>query len=99
MSNKKFSDFAEEEKPLDGSKLKLDDVINREILITGFKIKESKFKKESSPRCLTLQFEMAGSKHIIFTGSNVLTDQIEKYKNEIPFLTVIKRIDRYCTFT
>jgi hypothetical protein len=99
MQHKKFSDFAKEEKPLDGSKLKIDDVINREILVTGFKIKESKYKKDSSSRCLTLQFEMEDTKHIIFTGSNVLIDQIEKYNDEMPFLATVKRIDRYYTFS
>lgn len=30
---KRFSDFAQEAKPMDGAKLKIDDVINKEILI------------------------------------------------------------------
>lgn len=40
-----------------------------------------------------------GKTTITFTGSNVLIEQIERYKAEIPFYTTIKKIDRYYTFT
>ncbi len=105
MPHKKFSEFAEEEIKLDGEKAKLDDILNKEILITGYKIKGSKYKKDEfdkcsvPPRCLTLQFIINDNKNVIFTGSNVLIEQIEKYKSEIPFYTIIKKIDRYYTFT
>lgn len=99
MQYKRFSDFAEEPELLDGSKLKMEEVLNKEILITGFKISDSKFSKSNNPKCLTLQFEMDDEKHVIFTGSTVLINQIEKYKDEIPFLTTIKKIDKYYSFT
>lgn len=96
---KRFSDFARENMPLEGSKLKLDEVVNREITILDYRIKDSRYKKESAPRCLTLQFELEGKRYILFTGSNVLVDQIDKYKAEIPFVTTIKKIDKYYTFS
>ena len=37
--------------------------------------------------------------YIVFTGSGVLIDQIEKYKDNLPFYVTIKKIDRYYTFT
>jgi hypothetical protein len=40
-----------------------------------------------------------GSKYIIFTGSIVLIDQLEKYKENLPFYTTVKKIDKYYTFT
>lgn len=40
---KKFSDFSKEE-IFDGDKISLNDVINKEIEILGYKISESKFK-------------------------------------------------------
>jgi len=46
-----------------------------------------------------LQFEIDNEKHIFFTGSKVLIDQVKKYKDEMPFLTIIKKINKYYTFT
>ena len=37
-----FSDFAEESKSFEGDKKKLDDMLNQEILILDFKVKDSK---------------------------------------------------------
>lgn len=96
---KRFSDFAEEASPMDGTKLKIEDVINKEILVINCKIKESKYSKTNSSKCLMLQFEMDGNRYVLFTGSSVLLEQMEKYKEEIPFLTTIKKVDRYYTFS
>ncbi len=95
---KRFSDFAEETTPLDGDKVKIDVILNREIMVTGFKISSSKYK-ENSQRCMTLQFEMEEARRVIFTGSSVMIEQVERYKNHIPFLTVIKKVDRYYTLS
>lgn len=96
---KRFSDFAQEAKPMDGAKLKIDDVINREILIIGCKIKESKYSRTNSSNCLTLQFIMDEKRYVLFTGSSILIEQMQKYKDEIPFLATIKKIDRYYTLS
>lgn len=96
---KRFSDFAEEIKPLDGEKIKIVEVLDREIAVIGYKIGDSKYKNSNSPRCLTLQFEFDGERRILFSGSGILIEQIEKYGNEIPFLTTIRKIDKYYTFT
>lgn len=94
----KFSDFAEESKPFDGDKKKIEDILNQEILVLDFKVKDSKKKQDSL--YATIQFKMGGgSKYIIFTGSIVLINQLEKYKENLPFYTIIKKIDRYYTFT
>ena len=96
---KRFNEFAQEARPLEGAKLKIDETINREIIVLDYKIRGSRFEKKDCEKCLTIQFSIAGVLHVLFTGSNVLIDQIEKYKNEIPFITTIKKIDRYYTFT
>jgi len=95
---KRFSDFAQESLPLDGAKLRLDDVLNKEILIVGFKVRKSKYVRAESSDCLTLQFKLDGTTYILFSGSKILTDQITKYQTEIPFLATIKKIDKYYTF-
>jgi len=99
MTPKRFADFAQEAGPLDGEKVKLDSILNIEILITGYKIKKSKYGASNSGQCLTVQFEQDGQRKIFFTGSEVLAQQFDKYGNEIPFVATIKRIDRYYTLS
>ena len=92
----RFSEFCEEQKPLEGEKIKLDEMLGIEIVVTGFKIVQSKFKEA---RCLHMEVETDGVKHVIFTGSEVLMRQIEKYQEMIPFETTIIKNKRYYTFT
>ena len=93
----RFSDFAEESKSFEGDKKRIDDILNQEILITDFKIKDS--KKKQGSLYATIQFKIDDVNHIAFTGSGVLIEQLEKYKDNLPFYTMIKKIDRYYTFT
>ena len=94
----RFSDFAEEMAPLDGEKVKIETVLNREILVTGFKVTRSKYK-ENSQQCMTLQFEIDGNRLVIFTGSSVMIEQVQRYQDHIPFLATIRKIDRYYSLT
>lgn len=93
----KFSEFANEEFKIEGEKKKIDDILNTEIIVRNYNIKKSKFSKEKE--YMTLQFEMVDKLYIIFTGCEVLIEQIQKYKNNIPFITTIKKINKYYTFT
>jgi len=43
--------------------------------------------------------EKEGEKFVAFTGSVVLADQIKKYQKEIPFLTTIRKINKYYSLT
>ena len=97
----RFSDFATEDKPLDGQKKRLDEVINREIVVLEARITDSKFadEGESRRRCVTIQFELDGDVCVLFSGSQVLINQIEKYREHIPFAATIIKIDRYYTFS
>lgn len=97
--SKRFTDFAKEETPLDGDKMRIDDILNCEIEIIGHRLRKSKFKKEANGMCLTIQFLTDEVKRVVFTGSEVLIDQLDKYGDEIPFLTTIKKIDKYYTLT
>ena len=36
-----------------------------------------------------------GSKHVVFTGSDVLIQQMEKYVKELPFAATIVKVNRY----
>jgi hypothetical protein len=92
----KFSDFAVGDGPLDGEKMKLKDVLGIEILVTGYNVKQSRFKDENY---LTLQFTIGEKICVLFTGSGVLTDQITKYADKIPFLSKIQNFGKYYAFT
>jgi len=92
---KKFGDFAKET-VLDGDKISIDSLLNEEILILGYAIKNSKYKEKEY---LTLQVEKEGEKFVAFTGSVVLADQVKKYQSQIPFLATIRKINKYYSLT
>ncbi len=97
----KFSDFAaDDEKPLEGEKERIDNILNKEIIISAIKITSSKFK-DHGDKCATVQFyeETNEHKRIFFTGSGVVISMLEKYKDKIPFMTTLKKIDKYYTLT
>lgn len=93
---KRFSDFATNDTVMTGDKIKLDDILSKEIVIKGFKVADSKYNKS---KVLTLQFELNEKEYIVFTGSNVLIEQSEKYKDEMPFIVKIEKINKFYTFT
>ena len=70
----------------------------KEIVVTGFNVTQSKYQNNGK-NCLKLQFEHKGIKHVLFTGSNVLINQIERYQKEIPFISTIKKVDKFYTFS
>lgn len=95
----KFSDFAEDCTPLTGDKISIDKILNKEIKITGYKVRASKFK-DKNPKCLTVQFEDTfEEKRVFFSGSTVLIEQLEKYGDKIPFLATVQKIGNYYTLT
>ncbi len=96
---KRFSDFANEEGQLEGGKVKLDDLLNKEVILSSFRLADSKFSRNKSGKYATVQFKYdeTSRPHVFFTGSDVLIEQFEKYKTELPFVARIKKIDRYYT--
>lgn len=96
-----FSDFADATGPLEGEKLKLDDVINKAIVVTGFKVSKSKYQDNGDGQYVTIQFREPDSDElqVLFTGSRVLREQCQAYCDKMPFKAVIKRINQYYTFT
>jgi hypothetical protein len=97
----RFRDFAQEDRPLDGEKRRIDDILNQEIVVLDARISESKYAKEGDgrKRVATIQFEIDSETYVAFTGSGVLIKQIETYRDQIPFITTIRKIDRYYTFS
>lgn len=92
-----FADFADE-KPLAGEKLRIKDILGKEIIIKAFRITASKYPNDTGD-CLMLQYELDGEEHVTFTGSKVLMNQVQKYQEHIPFKTKLIKPDRYITMS
>lgn len=74
-------------------------MINQEVLVTGCRFAKSKYEKNKSGKCLTLQILVNNQKRVVFTGSDVMIDQMQKHEDQIPFIATIKKINRYYTLT
>jgi len=96
---KKFSDFATPKPVLDGDKVKIDDLVNCDLVVIGYRIEKSRFSKNKSGDYLTLQVEIDGKRQIVFTGSDVLIDQMREYGSEVPFAAVIRKVNRFYTLS
>lgn len=91
----RFSDFAEEPAALEGDKVPIDSILNKELIVNGFRIGKTKYCHGGSNQCLTLEVVIDGLKHVVFSGSGVLIEQMTKYGENIPFIATIVKINKY----
>lgn len=89
----RFSVIAHDKLPMPGKKKRLEEILNKEILIVDFRITKST-KRENS-QCMQIQFIDNGEVYILFTGSVVLIDQIQAVQEKLPIKTTIVKIDKY----
>lgn len=88
----KFSDFSQDETHLDGEKKKMDEVVGKTIYIWAAKEMASQY--EDSSLCVQVQFsfdEAGQTKYVFFTGSKVIAEQVSRYKDQMPFETIIQQ--------
>lgn len=83
----KFSDFAEEK--FIGEKIKISKVLNKEIKVLALK----------DGFYIQMQIEVDDERKVLFTNSSVLKDQLEKYKDNLPFITTIIQPKKYFSFS
>jgi len=100
----KFSDFADTSisPVMDGKKVSLDDILDKEIVVLRYRVKKTKFSEAKNPECLTVQFaypENEDVHFVFFSGSSVLMQQLEKYQDKLPFSASIKKVGKYFTFS
>lgn len=96
-SHKKFSDFSQEDQCFHGSKKKIESILNQDILIVAFRLSMSKQKQNAE--YATIHFTVEDTPHVLFTGSKVLKNQLERYKENLPFYAQIKKVNnKYYTF-
>jgi hypothetical protein len=81
-----------------GDKIKIERILNREIVVTNFKVEPSKHHKDT--KCLHLEFKLNDNQHVLFTGSTILVQMIEKVpKGNFPFVTTIVKENEHYEFT
>lgn len=93
----KFSDFAKEGYNLSGEKIPMSMLFDREVVIKAYRFMESKAVR--GKECMQLQLELDGREFIAFTTSTILQRQMRQYEDHLPFLTTIKNMGRYHTFS
>jgi len=96
---KNYQVFPVKEQGIDGKKIGIKDILDKEIKVLGYKITESKYGKDGNDKCTTIQFELENENRVVFTGSSVLMNQCKKYENNMPFITKIKQVNNFYTFS
>lgn len=92
MTTKAFSQLGVRSKNLTGVKIGIEEVIDQEITVLDYRVTESKFSRHGD--CLHLQIEYKNELRVIFTGSGVLKEDIQKVdKADFPFTTRITKIN------
>ncbi len=96
---KKFNQFGIKptEQGFTGDKIKISRIINKPITVKNYKIVPSKFTEKGNGKCLYLHIQNGTVENVVFTGSAVLMEQIERVnKGDFPFeTTIINNNDRY----
>ncbi len=91
---KKFSDLGIKQNYnyFIGDKIKITKVLNQDIIVHKFKLKDSKFENSNSDKCLKIQIELKGEKYVLFTGSKILAETIQLVpEDSFPFVTTITK--------
>jgi hypothetical protein len=96
MTTKKFCEICTDSDHLEGDKVKVKDILGKELLFTKYNLRKSKVNEGS---CLTIQFQENDSLFISFTGSQVLCDQFTKYGEHLPFMATIKELGKSYSLT
>lgn len=97
-----FKDFGikPQVKNFEGEKIRIDKILNKQIVVEDFKTAESKYQDKGTGKLLTLQIVVDNTRRVVFTGSLNLMEMIQKVpKNKMPFTTTIVRENERFEFT
>jgi hypothetical protein len=96
-------DIKTPERGLEGEKIKITRILNREVVVYRYKIKDStveSFKKRGSDKCLHLQVSFNNEMYVVFTSGRALMEVIEHVpKDKFPFMTTIVEENSMYKFT
>lgn len=93
----RFSDFSEENVNLPGKKRAIRELFGREIVVKAYRVMPS--KAVPGKQCVQLQVELDGEEIVVFTTSTVLLRQLQQYQKHLPFLTTLRNMGRYHSFS
>lgn len=100
MNQFKDLGIAVPEKKMSGDKIKIERILNRQVVVHDFEIKPSRYVEKGNGKCLYLQIEIDNVKRVVFTGSVVLQELILKIPtNKFPFTTTIVKQNERFEFT
>ena len=94
---KRFSDFPAEKREVWAEKMKISEVVGKEIVVTGFTVIPSKYGQGAE--AARIEFEMDGAKHICYTSSSLLHRQLEATEDEMPYAATIAEKNHWLTLT
>jgi hypothetical protein len=96
MNSFKQFNIKPEVKGLEGEKIKIEKILNREITVEAFRIEKSKYPKRGDEECLYMQVDFNKEKRVVFSGSGNLMSMIRKVpESGFPFTTtIVKENDR-----
>ncbi len=94
---KDFSDFCDQ-KILDGEKMPINNVLDRDLVVLNFSERNSKYAKQADDKYIIIQIMLDGVNKVIFTASEVLREQLIKYRDMLPFSAQIIHNGKYFTF-
>lgn len=77
------------ERPFEGDKIKIDQVVDREIEILNYDVRES--KQKPGTKCVVMQIRFEGKKRVIMGGYQFLCQVLELIdKSQLPLQTIIR---------
>ena len=98
MKNFKEFGITITDKKFSGDKIKIFNVLEREIIVLDHKIEAS--TQKAGTEFLTMQIQLNGEKRIVFTGSTGLMNAIKQVpQDEFPFVTTIVKRNEHYQFT
>lgn len=75
-----------------GDKIKMQRVLDKDIVVLKYRIVTSQYPDKGNGKCLHLQIKMNETIYVVFTGSIGLMDAIIQVKDEdLPFTTKITK--------
>ena len=92
-----YADF-HKESVLDGDKVGINTILNKNIEVMGFAERNSRYAKSSDGKYIIIQIRHNGNKYVCFTASQVLKQQLSSYQNMLPFRAQIIFNGKYYTF-
>lgn len=93
---KRFSDLLPSGEVLEGEKIKMNDLLEKEVIIYAFKTIPDQFHPDGT--VTLIQLDMNGKRYVTFTRSGVLLKQLDSVRQQLPLRGQIVRRGKYFSF-